>query len=64
MTRRESQKVPHGLFIIYWKESKGGGTSVASVGSDATGRRWFAPTNWITVPGFQWNDIDRVERVR
>lgn len=45
-------KCAHGLYELTWKE---GGTSLASVGSDVCGRRWFAPTNWITVPCFNWS---------
>lgn len=54
MNQRQVKDLPHGLYILYWKT---GGYSLASVGSDASGRRWFAPTNWITVPGFDWRMV-------
>jgi hypothetical protein len=44
----------HGLYELTWKD---GGTSLAAVGSDAYGRRWYAPTNWITVPCFDWDRV-------
>lgn len=62
MTDEEVAKVGHGLYIIHWKESHGGGTSVAAVGTDRSGRRWFAATNWTVVPSFDWSRIERVER--
>jgi len=60
MTKEEAQGVEHGLYRIHWKD---GGTSLASVGSDASGRRWFAPTNWITVPWFDWCVIHHLIRL-
>lgn len=33
----------HGVYRIYWDASS---TSVAVVGSDYSGRRWFACSNW------------------
>jgi len=62
MTKEEAQKVPHGLFVIRWKED--GGESLASVGSNSEGHRWFAPTNWINVPWFDWDDVESVERIQ
>lgn len=55
--------VDHGLYVIHWKKEHGGGTSLASVGSDAGGRRWFAATNWIEVPSFDWSAVDWLEPV-
>ena len=52
----------HGLCKIYWVEDDT--VSVAAVGSDSAGRRWYAPTNWITgIPCFDWSKVDRVELV-
>lgn len=51
MTKREARQIGHGLFKLFWKS---GGASLAAVGSDREGNRWFAPTNWIVVPSFKW----------
>jgi hypothetical protein len=47
-----------GLYFLYWKE---GGGSVAAVGMDERGRHWYAPTNWISVPSFNWFKVEKVE---
>ena len=60
MTKAEVQTVDHGLYVIFWKD---GGSSLASVGSNAAGRRWFAPTNWVSTPWFDWRKILRVRRI-
>lgn len=57
------QKLRHGLYRVYWKS---GGSSLASVGSFASGQRWFAPTNWISLVTEEsaarlWKSIKRVE---
>lgn len=36
----------HGVYRIYWKN---GGSSLASVGYDHSGRKWMAPCNWINM---------------
>lgn len=46
MKIEEVDRLPHGVYRLFWKESQGGGTSLASVGSTYTGRRWMAPVNW------------------
>ena len=46
MKKSEVNKLSHGLYKIYWKS---GGFSRASVGSDSSGNRWLAPTNWVTI---------------
>lgn len=51
----------HGLYILNWRD---GGSSLASVGSDSAGNRWYAPTNWIEVPGFDWHKIESVTPVK
>src|ERR1700683_198033 len=50
--------VPPGLYWIHWAS---GGTSLASVGMKEDGQRWYAPTNWISVPSFDWSKVDKVE---
>lgn len=52
--------IAHGLYIIHWRE---GGTSLAAVGFDADGKKWFAPTNWLTVPSYDWARVLRLEAV-
>jgi hypothetical protein len=55
MTLKQAASIRHGLYELYWK---GGGVSLAAVGSDAAGRRWYAPTNWISgVPCFDWRRV-------
>lgn len=34
-----------GLYIIHWIS---GGTSLVAIGSMYSGRKWFAPTNWVS----------------
>lgn len=57
MTKKEVEQLKHGLYEIEWSDE---GTSFASVGSDTSGRRWFAPTNWIEVPNFNWRLVKSV----
>lgn len=49
-----------GLFRLYWKD---GGTSLASVGVNELGDKWFAPINWINVPSFDWDKIEKFTRL-
>ena len=60
MTLGEVRLLGHGIYRIYWKD---GGSSLASVGSLSNGDRWFAPTNWITVPCVDWRSVKRAERL-
>ncbi len=50
----------HGLAELFWKS---GGSSLASIGSDGAGRRWYAPTNWITVPGYNWRLVKAIRKI-
>lgn len=52
--------VDPGLYVLHWKS---GGSSLASVGMDENGKRWFATINWITVPSFNWNLVQVVEPI-
>lgn len=45
MNQLEAKTHKHGLYILHWK---GGGSSLAAVGSLHDGRRWFAPVNWTS----------------
>lgn len=56
-----SRMVP-GLFKVYWKTEEGGGVSLAAVGMSASGRRWFAPTNWLA-PVWLDSQLAKIERV-
>jgi hypothetical protein len=60
-----STEMPPGLYRIYWRatDPKYPPYSLAAVGMDAKGRAWLAPTNWITVPTFDWSSVDRAERI-
>ncbi|MEM9067159.1 MAG: hypothetical protein AAGE52_01595 [Myxococcota bacterium] len=60
-TKIAVSELPHGLYLINWVD---GGTSLASVGSDSDGRRWYAPTNWVTVPGYDWSIVQSAEHLR
>lgn len=53
----EFGNMPHGLYWLHWSNGEGG--SLAAVGSDASGRRWYAPTNWIRVPSFDWSKVQK-----
>lgn len=57
MTVIEAQQVKHGLYAISWV---GGGMSFGAVGSNWQGLRWFAPTNWVNVPSYDWGIIESV----
>jgi len=75
MTREAVQKLPLGVYRIFWKS---GGSSLAAVGNDYAGKRWFAPVNWIgfkvktydngfsagsTAPDSDWRSVARVELI-
>lgn len=47
-----------GIYLLLWKD---GGHSVASVGVNDHGDRWFAPTNWggTSVPSYRWDLVDK-----
>ena len=65
MTREEVQSLRHGLYLVHWK---GGGKTLAAVGSKHNGDRWICCTNW-TSSEYQatdsysqqtWNDVQKV----
>jgi hypothetical protein len=76
MTKQAVQKLPLGLYRIFWKS---GGSSLAAVGNDYAGKRWFAPVNWIgfkvktyhhgltaqgsTAPDSDWRSVSQVELI-
>ncbi len=51
MTKDQVNKLPLGVYRIHWKESSGGGSSVAAVGQMHDGQRWLAPANWTAPKG-------------
>lgn len=56
--------MPLGIYRLYWSEEPLD-LSVAAVGCDASGARWYAPTNWIwmNVPSTDWGPVVRAELV-
>lgn len=59
MTKKKANELDLGLYKIFWKEKHGGGVSLAAVGYDQAGNRWFAPTNWLEVPSFDWAKVEK-----
>ena len=57
---RSSVVYPPGLYRIHWKDE---GTSLAAVGQSGGGLAWYAPTNWIHVPSFDWSRVERAEKL-
>lgn len=69
----DAQKLPHGVYRLYWTEDEGGGSSLAVVGSMYSGKRWFACANWTGrdskgIPGSDnaryWAKIERAELIK
>lgn len=61
MKRKKVKKLPLGLYEMFWKD---GGSSLASVGQDGNGKKWFAPTNWISgIPCFDWGCVKSVVEI-
>jgi hypothetical protein len=60
MSKNDVKKLYPGLYKLSWKS---GGVSLAAVGLDAFGRHWFAPTNWVTVPCFDWQAVQAAEPI-
>jgi len=61
MKPEDVRGLDHGLYIIIWKS---GGSSLAAVGSDWKGDRWFAATNWVDKEVcFDWERVDSVRGI-
>lgn len=61
MTEAELQRVPPGLYRVWWDE---GGSSEAAIGMNQDGTRWLAPINWASpVTAVDPFEIIRVERI-
>ena len=63
MTIEEARKLQPGLYRIFWSDHSSPGLSVAAVGMESNGRVWFAPTNWVSVPCYDWCKVSRVELI-
>lgn len=57
--------LPLGLYRVRWKESAGGGTSLASVGNNEDGSQWIACVNWVSAAPLAkvQDDIEVIETV-
>lgn len=60
MKEADLGNVEHGVYVLFWKS---GGESLAAVGSDRSGKRWYAPTNWVSVPSYNWRLVSKVEEI-
>lgn len=54
--------LPLGLYELTWADD--GGTSLAAVGTNALGERWYAPANWLTVPSYDWTRVQSAKLIR
>ena len=61
MNQKEVSRLGLNLYELHWKE---GGYSLASVGQDANGKKWYAPVNWVNVPGYDWKKVKSVKKIR
>lgn len=59
MTLKEFNKLPPGLYEIYWKT---GGSSLAAIGNDEHGHRWLAPINWLSP--MEWASPYYIQHIR
>lgn len=59
MNQRDLKSWPNGLYRIFWRK---GGTSLAAIGTCADGRRWIAPSNWVTpsADAKTWRAVARI----
>lgn len=70
-TEDESAKLfesaPNGLYYIFWKDSEAGKTlfdrSLAAIGTDKDGKKWFHPTNWISGPSYEWSKVLKIQLI-
>lgn len=61
-TYKDPDHLEFGAYRVYWK-SDPTQSSIAAIGQDSAGRYWLAPTNWVTVPTFDWSGVERVELI-
>lgn len=62
MTSDDVRKLPLGLYRVFWYEAPDR-SSLAAVGQNSKGEYWFAPTNWLQVPSYNWFAVQRVEPI-
>jgi hypothetical protein len=61
MTKAEIKKLRLGVYRIFYKDHE---YSLASVGQDEFGSKWFVAANWISgIPCFDWSNVSRVELI-
>jgi hypothetical protein len=66
MTQEEIAHIPDGVYRLFWNAWPGcnAGQSVAAVGTDSQGKRWFAPANWVTgIPCFEWHKVRAISPI-
>ena len=47
MNAKQIAALPNCVALVEWRDRRGGGHSVASIGRDSEGRVWIAPANWL-----------------
>ena len=52
-----------GLYYVYWKESAGGGSSIAAIGYYPNGKRWIAPANWVSGSTPLIGQVNKIEHL-
>jgi hypothetical protein len=67
MKLEDANKLPHGLYKVFWHDEQGGGMSLASVGSKHDGQRWICCANWTSALdqgtdafGVVWGAVEKV----
>lgn len=63
MTVTDAKKLRIGVYRLFWSGDSGGGMSLVSIGRDREGFPWYAPVNWVNVPGKDWTVVDRAELI-
>ena len=67
MTPEEVKKIRPGLYEVFWRESKGGGSSFAAVGIGRDGGRWIAPADWaffVKAHEEVWPEVRRISLIK
>lgn len=66
MTQEDADKLPTGVYRIYWaswSEGGNGSSSLAVLARGADGAMKFAPANWVCQFSKEWNRIKGVELI-
>jgi hypothetical protein len=61
MTPLQAEALPTGLYRLFWIHCSE--SSLAAVGRDRQARVWYAPANWLVVPWYEWERIERAELI-